>query len=64
MNDYPFDSSNSIYDSYEIRFTNLLGWCKHVQTLLHQGLVEEAREILAQAIADAEQPFIKKNTFL
>ncbi|MEH2258317.1 hypothetical protein [Nostoc sp.] len=45
-----------IPDTHEMRLIGLLEWCKIIQVELDAGRIDNAKEYLAMAIAEAEKP--------
>ncbi len=53
-----FESLDKIIpDTHEMRLIGLLEWCKIIQVDLNLGRIDDAKECLALAIAEAEKPW-------
>ncbi|MEH2263822.1 hypothetical protein [Nostoc sp.] len=52
-----FESLDKIIpDTYEMRFVGLLEWCKVIEVELNLGRIDNAKEYLAMALAEAQKP--------
>ena len=57
-----FESLDKIIpDTHETRLVALLEWCKCIEVELNLGRIDEAKEYLAMAIAEAEKPWTKSD---
>jgi hypothetical protein len=53
-----FESLDKIIpDTHEMRLIGLLEWCKVINVELSLGRIDNAKEYLAMAIAEAEKPW-------